>query len=94
MIELPGSLRDLLCESIDEELENSGADEPDGWIRCVFIGLDSAAEELDEDLQILWNQNGYKWLHVGKIQKISGKMVGEEGFEAPKSPSTSARKNR
>ena len=50
MIELPGSLRDLLCESIDEELENSGADALDGWIKCVFIGLDAAAEELDEDL--------------------------------------------
>ena len=50
MIELPGSLRDLLCESIDEELENSGADESSGWIRCVFVGLDAAAEELDEDL--------------------------------------------
>ena len=50
MIELPGSLRDLLCESIDEELENSGADELSGWIQCVFIGLDAAAEELDEDL--------------------------------------------
>ena len=50
MIELPGSLRDLLCESIDEELENSGADESSGWIQCLFIGLDAAAEELDEDL--------------------------------------------
>ena len=50
MIELPGSLRDLLCESIDEELENSGADDVDGWIKSVFIGLDAAAEELDEDL--------------------------------------------
>ena len=50
MIELPGSLRDLLCESIDEELENSGADELSGWIKCLFIGLDAAAEELDEDL--------------------------------------------
>ena len=50
MIELPGSLRDLLCESIDEELETSGASDPAGWIRCVFVGLDAAAEELDEDL--------------------------------------------
>ena len=50
MMELPGSLRDLLCESIDEELETSGANDPEGWIRCLFIGLDSAAEELDEDL--------------------------------------------
>ena len=50
MIELPGSLRDLLCESIDEELENSGASDPEGWIKCLFIGLDAAAEELDEDL--------------------------------------------
>ena len=50
MIELPGSLRDLLCESIDEELETSGAGDPDGWIHCLFVGLDAAAEELDEDL--------------------------------------------
>jgi len=50
MMELPGSLRDLLCESIDEELETSGASDPEGWVRCLFVGLDSAAEELDEDL--------------------------------------------
>ena len=50
MIELPGSLRDLLCESIDEELETSGADDPDGWVHCLLVGLDAAAEELDEDL--------------------------------------------
>jgi hypothetical protein len=50
MIELPGSLRELLRERVEEELDTSKADSPEKWIRSLFIGLDAAAEELDEDL--------------------------------------------
>jgi len=50
MIELPGSLRDLITDRIDEEIENTGASGPAGWISCVMAGLDVAAEELDEEL--------------------------------------------
>ena len=50
MIELPGSLRDVIIERIDEEIETTGADAPEGWIACFLAGLDVAAEELDEEL--------------------------------------------
>lgn len=50
MIELPGSLRDVIIERIDEEIETTGADEPEGWFACFLAGLDVAAEELDEEL--------------------------------------------
>jgi hypothetical protein len=50
MIELPGSLKELLRERVDEELETSGASTPEQWVHSLFIGLDAAAEELDEDL--------------------------------------------
>ena len=50
MIELPGSLRELLRERVEEELDTSKADSPETWICSLFIGLDAAAEELDEDL--------------------------------------------
>jgi hypothetical protein len=50
MIELPGSLRELLRERVEEELDTSNADSPEKWIGSLFIGLDAAAEELDEDL--------------------------------------------
>jgi hypothetical protein len=50
MIELPGSLRDLITERIDEEIENTGAATPQAWISCVMAGLDVAAEELDEEV--------------------------------------------
>ena len=50
MIELPGSLRDVIVERIDEEIDTTGADTPEGWIACFLAGLDVAAEELDEEL--------------------------------------------
>ena len=50
MIELPGSLRDMIVERIDEEIENTGAETPRAWLQCVFAGLEVAAEELDEEL--------------------------------------------
>ena len=50
MIELPGSLRDVIIERIDEEIETTGADEPEAWFACFLAGLDVAAEELDEEL--------------------------------------------
>jgi len=50
MIELPGSLRELLRERVDEALETSGAETPKEWVQSLFTGLDAAAEELDEDL--------------------------------------------
>ena len=50
MIELPGSLRDVITERIDEEIENTGADTPKAWLHCVMAGLDVAAEELDEEI--------------------------------------------
>jgi len=50
MIELPGSLRDMIVERIDEEIENTGASTPSAWIQCVFAGLEVAAEELDEEI--------------------------------------------
>ena len=50
MIELPGSLRDVIIERIDEEIENTGADAPKTWVSCFLAGLDVAAEELDEEL--------------------------------------------
>ena len=50
MIELPGSLRDVLVERIDEEIDANGASTPEQWVEAVLVGLDAAAEELDEDL--------------------------------------------
>jgi len=50
MIELPGSLRDVIVERIDEEIETNGADTPEAWVACFLAGLDVAAEELDEEL--------------------------------------------
>ena len=50
MIELPGSLRDMLVERIDEEIDANNASTPEEWVGALLIGLDAAAEELDEDL--------------------------------------------
>ena len=50
MIELPGSLRDLVIERVDEELEVSGADNADAWTECVLAGLEALAEEMEEDI--------------------------------------------
>ena len=50
MIELPGSLKELLRERVDEALETSGAATPAEWVQSLFTGLDAAAEELDEGL--------------------------------------------
>jgi len=50
MLELPGSLRDLIIERIDEEIETNGANSPKTWLSCVLAGLDVAAEELDEEI--------------------------------------------
>ncbi len=50
MIELPGSLRDMLIERIDEQIDAKGASAPDQWIDALLVGLEAAAEELDEDL--------------------------------------------
>ena len=50
MIEMPGSLRDVLVERIDEEIDANGASTPEQWVQAVLVGLDAAAEELDEDL--------------------------------------------
>ncbi len=50
MIELPGSLRELLRERVDEALDTSNAATPEEWVQSLFTGLDAAAEELDEDL--------------------------------------------
>jgi hypothetical protein len=50
MIELPGSLRDVLIERIDEQIDAKGASAPAQWIEALLVGLEAAAEELDEDL--------------------------------------------
>ena len=50
MLELPGSLRDLIIERIDEEIETNSANSPAAWLSCVLAGLDVAAEELDEEI--------------------------------------------
>ncbi len=50
MIELPGSLRDMLVERIDEEIDANNASTPEEWFGALLIGLEAAAEELDEDL--------------------------------------------
>ena len=50
MIELPGSLRDVLVERIDEEIDVNDASTPAEWVEAVLVGLEAAAEELDEDL--------------------------------------------
>ena len=50
MIELPGSLRDLVIERVDEELEVTGADSADAWTECVLAGLEALAEEMEEDI--------------------------------------------
>ena len=50
MLELPGSLRDLIIERIDEEIETNNANSPDTWLDCVLAGLEVAAEELDEEI--------------------------------------------
>ena len=50
MIELPGSLKELLRERVDEAIDTSGATTPEEWVQSLFTGLDAAAEELDEDL--------------------------------------------
>ena len=50
MIELPGSLREVLVERIDEEIEAHSASNPKEWIEALLTGLEAAAEELDEDL--------------------------------------------
>jgi len=50
MMELPGSLRELIVGRIDEEIETNGADSPTAWLGCVLAGLEVAAEELDEEV--------------------------------------------
>jgi len=50
MIELPGSLREVLIERIDEQIDAKGASAPDQWYAALLVGLEAAAEELDEDL--------------------------------------------
>ena len=50
MIELPGSLREVLIERIDEQIDAKGADAPQEWFEALLVGLEAAAEELDEDL--------------------------------------------
>ena len=50
MIELPGSLRDVLVERIDEEIDAHDASTPAEWVEALLVGLDAAAEELEEDL--------------------------------------------
>ncbi len=50
MMELPGSLREMIVERIDEEIETNGADSPAAWLACVLAGLEVAAEELDEEI--------------------------------------------
>jgi hypothetical protein len=50
MMELPGSLRDMIIARIDEEIETNDADSPELWLNCVLAGLDVAAEELDEEI--------------------------------------------
>jgi hypothetical protein len=50
MIELPGSLKDMLVERIDEEIDANNASTPAEWVGALLIGLEAAAEELDEDL--------------------------------------------
>jgi hypothetical protein len=50
MIELPGSLRDLVLERVDEALEVSGASKASAWTDCVLSGLEALAEEMEEDI--------------------------------------------
>ena len=50
MMELPGSLRDMIIARIDEEIETNDADSPESWLHCVLAGLEVAAEELDEEI--------------------------------------------
>jgi hypothetical protein len=50
MIELPGSLKEVLIERIDEQIDAKGASAPKQWFEALLVGLDAAAEELDEDL--------------------------------------------
>lgn len=50
MIELPGSLKEVLTERIDEQIDAKGASAPKQWFEALLVGLDAAAEELDEDL--------------------------------------------
>ena len=50
MIELPGSLKEGLIERIDEQIDAKGASAPKQWFEALLVGLDAAAEELDEDL--------------------------------------------
>jgi hypothetical protein len=50
MIELPGSLRDLITRRIDEEIENTAPKNALALFGCVMAGLEVAAEELDEDV--------------------------------------------
>ena len=47
MIELPGSLREFVVERIDDEL--SSKSDPKEWVRCLLVGLDALAEEMDEE---------------------------------------------
>jgi len=50
MIELPGSLREVLIERIDEQIDAKGASAPKEWFEALLVGLEAAAEELEEDL--------------------------------------------
>jgi hypothetical protein len=83
MIELPGSVRDMIVERIDEEIETTGADAPDGWVACLLAGLDVAAEELDEEL----GENLVLRLEESGELEQSLSTVLEEQFEALEHPS-------
>jgi len=50
MMELPGSLRDVLIERIDEEIDAKDSTTPDELFEALLVGLEAAAEELDEDI--------------------------------------------
>jgi hypothetical protein len=50
MIELPGSHKEVLIERIDEQIDAKGASAPKQWFEALLVGLEAAAEELDEDL--------------------------------------------
>ncbi len=50
IIELPGSLKEVLIERIDEQIDAKGASAPKQWFEALLVGLEAAAEELDEDL--------------------------------------------
>jgi len=83
MLELPGSLRDLIVERIDEEIETNSAAAPNAWLACVLAGLEVAAEELDEEI----GENLVSKLEdSGELEQSFGDEF-EEQFEGLKDPS-------